>query len=143
MSAWVVSRDHIVFMVKSHNRLNRFDRLNPEKMAALGNMLWQENIKSVQCRYPDCVDNPKNMPGPIGENFKLLPEDFLQFGSVKPKELGELVQLAKSISCYEYQSCEHAGWKDSEAHTFCAEMKESILLALPGWEEAKWGAPNE
>jgi hypothetical protein len=116
--------------------------MNPESMAILGNMLWQENIKSVQCRYPDCVDHPENMPGPVGETFEILPTDFGKI-PVVPMTLSELVQIAKSISCYGYQSCEHDGWKKSEASTFCDGLKEDILRALPGWEEAKWGAPNE
>lgn len=64
MSAYVVEKNHILYIVKAavsvclspnseyfywgKNILQRRDRV---KATEIANMLWQENIKSVQCRY--------------------------------------------------------------------------------------------
>ena len=79
MSAWVVSRNHISFMVEASTR-HRWDdfewfhggrRLtlkigDDERASEVAQMLWDENIRSVSARYDgdwlpginldDCVD---------------------------------------------------------------------------------------
>jgi len=37
------------------------------------------------------------------------------------------------INCYEYQSCEHAGWKTSEARDFCEALRHRMIHQLPGY----------
>lgn len=146
MSAWVVNRKHIIYMVDCHRRIEanqQYDRriVEPEKLAEYANMLWQENIKSVQHRYPDCVNKPENMPGPIGESFVILPEEFLKVSKPAPMSVADLAQLAKSIHCYEYQSCEHDEWNGSDAYLFCQMLRDDILRSLPGYDDAHWGGP--
>ena len=39
--------------------------LDHAQAARVGQLLWDENVHSVQHRYPDCDD----LPGPVGCNF--------------------------------------------------------------------------
>jgi hypothetical protein len=44
----------------------------------------------------------------------------------------------KALDCYEYQSCEHAEWEDSEAKSFCDALRKRAGTKVPGYEEAPW-----
>jgi hypothetical protein len=48
------------------------------------------------------------------------------------------VAILSAINCYEYQSCEHPGWKTSEAHAFCEALRSRMIHMLPGYENAPW-----
>ena len=154
MSAFVVDREHISYLVaaaesrtigsrygdsfswyhkKSGNRISLND--NTRKV---GQMLWNQNIKSVKYCYPDCEGN--DLPGPIGEDFNFHSTDLTGkwfFRSFDP------VQVLKSCKCYAYQSCEDPEWEESEAFNFIESLQDSAISALPGYEEAKWGGPND
>jgi hypothetical protein len=98
-------------------------------------MLWLENIKSVSHRYPN--ESSGTLPGPIRENFVIMATDI-------PACLAEFkpVQVFKSCDCYAYQTCEHDEWEASEAHTFIQSLRNSAWHALPGYDDAEWGAPE-
>lgn len=38
----------------------------------------------------------------------------------------------------EYQSCEHPGWRESEAARFCDALRSHLIARLPGMDEAPW-----
>ncbi len=92
MSAYIVDRSHIAYMVEatvSHaisaqhdlgmSWVWNIDRakgtysraelrcIDYEALARVGQMLWNENVKSVRFRYPDCTDD---LPGPIGCDYQ-------------------------------------------------------------------------
>jgi len=156
MSAYMVDREHIIFLVKAavsrhmaqhdggsirwyyngtSKKLSCCEDI--EKLVEVAQMLWDENKKSINARYHDTVDNPDNMPGAIGEDYIIRPEDFrLHWFDYDP------VQVMKAIHCYEYQSCEHKEWKDSEAIIFIRRLENKAISALPGYDEAKWGNPQ-
>lgn len=48
------------------------------------------------------------------------------------------VIILKAIACYEYQSCEHPGWRTSEARAFCQALQGRAITLLPGYDEAPW-----
>ena len=48
------------------------------------------------------------------------------------------VQVLKAIDCLEYQSCDHPGWKDSEARKFLEALRAKATSQLPGYHEAQW-----
>lgn len=94
----------------------------------LGRMLWAENLASINYRYPDTIENPDNMPGPIGVG---LPEIMAYeygpgFRSVNVDPLG----LIGVIRGYEYQSCEHPGWHTSAARAFCQRLTDAVVHEL-------------
>ena len=152
MSAYIVDRHHIVYLVRAalSSKITRdreftwyYDgsrctlrKGEMEDFERVANMLWQENVRSVMHRYPDCYGDPSNLPGPKGEGFRITREDnsvWLQF---------DPIQVYKSCDCYKYQSCEHPAWKASEASCFIEHLRAAAIHSMPAWEEAKWGAPE-
>jgi len=102
-----------------------------EEADRIGSMIWWECVRSVAYRYPDLsVDEL-----PDCGNYKYR----RPWGSERPP----VVAILKAISCYEYQSCEHPEWKTSEAHSFCAALRDRMIDELPGYEDANWGPPAE
>lgn len=160
MSAYVVEREHIKYLVeeavwfarrRNYGRFRwrrpdgqscgRIESFNDEEtLAAAANMLLQECVASVSYRYPE--DTLDMLPGTVGEvEYVWGAEDFHR-NPMAVTDKPNMAQLAHSISCYEYQSCEHPGWLHSEAREFCHALREAILDDLPGREDATWGAPQ-
>ncbi len=98
-------------------------------------MLWDENRKSIDYRYPDCVGHNENCPGEVGENFIYRHEGRCWLHM-------DPVQVIKSCHCYCYQSCEHPGWHESEAKAFVDALESAAVHSLKGYDAAEWGAPE-
>lgn len=96
----------------------------------LGRMLWGENLKSVIARYPG--DRDGHRPGPAG--FRDL--DVLTYRAVLVVPFPTRIEVLKALDRLEYQSCEHEGWKTSEAAAFCEALRRRLISHLPGYEEA-------
>lgn len=144
MSAYVFDRDEINRLVRageSKGILPRHDSLSwfwgkPHHRATLlpgddvqalriGQMLWDENIRSVEHRYPDCVGNRDNLPGPIGETFVYGPHHIHPFShDLSPAAIWELCES------YAYQACEHPGWEPSEAFAYIRALKDACGRAM-------------
>lgn len=109
---------------------------NPSKTAprdggpgasALGQMLVNENITSVQYRYRgEAVDT---LPEPIDKTSLL---DY-QYAPGRPLTT---VEGLVALDGYEYQSCEHPGWVSSEAYAFVNALRSRLIGYLPGYSEA-------
>lgn len=97
-----------------------------------GQMLWRECYLSVTDRYPD--HETSGLPGPC--DFSVA--DILTYTFKRPSKRLTAIEALKAIACYEYQSCEHPGWKDSAAYLFCRHLQSSLIATLPGWDEASW-----
>ena len=156
MSAYLVEKDHIIFLllaanaVAVQNHLNsfkwfhrgewhelaRFDsadianRANWDKqtrhpIAKFAKTLADENIKSLRARYQEVVDH----------GFEFSADSFRAKMEMDP------LQIIKSCNCFDYQCCEHKGWKKSSAKAFVDTLKELAIDNLPGYDAAIWGAP--
>ncbi len=133
MSAYVVSKTHIDAMVTAGIRLRRPDRplswwvasdgkrntLDYLTAERVGAMLWAENVASFNHRYSE--EEWEEV-----YQFELLP------GTPDP------VAVLKAVQCYEYQSCEHGEWRDSEAKAFCEALTHAAIKALRGYDAAAW-----
>lgn len=112
MSAWLVSKEHIDLLVTA---ALTWEYAVPEKADEIGRSLWLECLASLQYCYPADVSGDR--PGyddsdeAIGE-YEFEPMD----GRMDP----ELVLNA--IRSLQYQSCEHPGWKTSEAYDWSAGL---------------------
>ncbi len=153
MSAYIVDRNHILFLVLAaqsrrlnphgdfswhhNNTTHRLSGHAYDRAAEVANMLWMENVKSVAHRYGDAG----GLPGPKDQNYTVRPHHFKRDIPIEITTF-DPVQVLKSIACYSYQTCEHEGWPVSEAHEFCRALKSCAIHALPGFEEANWGAPE-
>lgn len=121
MSAWIVSKKHIDLLVTAAQSAKY---MRVEDPTALGTLLWAENHKSVNARYSEESVTP--------------PYRFARFpGKVDP------IVVLKSIHCYQYQACEHDGWKESEACKLMTELEGEMISALPGYDAAPWGIGND
>jgi hypothetical protein len=151
MSAYIVSKNHILYLVtaalsrkiclhgchwwpvpgESYKTLRACDYPLAEEMA---NLLWRENLASVSCRYPN--ESSATLPGAREKRFIITRRDLATVFEFDP------VQVFKACDCYEYQSCEHAGWHASEARAFIEGLRQCAWQALPGYDDAEWGAPE-
>jgi len=149
MSAYVCEKAHIRYLVTAatmandgfgpltyhhRGRIYTVDPSDVDGLSRLGQMLWDANVKSVRCRYPDAPDD--ELPGARQWPFKYGKHRGFR-GDVEP------VQVLKSIACYEYQSCEAPDWEASEAYAFCQALRTAMIDMLPGYEAAVWGVPPE
>lgn len=146
MSAFVVDKPHIDALIQAGLSGNPWCRLswywdNPTRSARLeydtadevGVMLWAENVRSVQGRYPDTIESGE-YPGPID----FADEDVFAYTFPTNTRTLTPVEALKALACYEYQSCEHEGWKASQAFAFCQSLRDELINRLPGYAEAAW-----
>lgn len=146
MSAYVVDRDHVRYLVEAVGRVGRHPfsfsfwskgkgtrvavgrgkDMSPDEF---GQMLWDENIRSVEDRY----SGSSSLPGSVGETYE---HPLLQGWVVM-----DPVAVLKACQCYEYQSCEHAGWEESDAYQAIRALRGAAISSLPGYEDAEWGSP--
>ena len=151
MSAYIVSRGHIRFLVEaalqlrpehcSDVGLRRYYHageshdVNELTANALGLMLWNECRASVRARYPGERDSA--LPGPVLDGPRCgYAHEFGWSLRIDP------VQVLKAVACYEYQSCEHAAWVTSAAFAFCDALRCHAIRCLPGYDDAAWGCPE-
>lgn len=117
MSAWRVSQKHIDCLVSGAVKLGL---IYPKDADETGRMLWLENYRSVDFRY----NQTKPLPFYTWTMF-IVDDSF----------------LSKQIHCYEYQSCEHPEWEESDAAALCMAMSEIIgnHRHTPSYEASPWG----
>lgn len=155
MSAYMVDRNHVSYLVKAAmsqqiqngcgfrwwvsrgGESRSMTCMDYALGVELGQMLWDANKESINARYPDTVKDMEHAPGPIGENYTFNESDITNGGIAL-----DMVQVLKACDCYEYQSCEHEGWHDSEAYDFIHRLRARAWQALPGYDDAEWGAPE-
>jgi hypothetical protein len=87
---------------------------------AVGLMLLEQNIRSVNCRY-SLDDRAETM-------YAFEPSDKRPYP----------VQALKALQCYEYQACEDPDWENSEARAFWEALRRRAIGSLPGYEQAAW-----
>ena len=126
MSAWIVSKAHIDVLVAAAQKLAGELAGGPD---ALGQMLWEENHKSINYRYDKRDSAPR---------YKFEQPTV---------ELSPAFVL-KQIHFYEYQSCEHLAWEGSEAQKFCGELQRGLFhnrvlntdfTVIGRGDDAPWG----
>lgn len=151
MSAYIVNLEHVAYLVQagtaseigmrdstlSWARNNKRETLpagDCEQARRVGQMLWDENIKSVQARYPR--DAVSELPGPVDCSFLYPKQGEPHFDIFDP------IQVIKACDCLDYQSCEHREWATSEAKAYVDALRQHAWSSLPGYDDAAWGAPK-
>lgn len=156
MSAYMVEQDHINYLVNA--ALSRSDGSTlswvwdvdtetgnykrgdlqsgrPNRATEIGQMLWDENRKSIEERYVDTRDDFSKAPGPVGEDYRY---EYQVFPHYHPDQ----VQILKACDCFEYQACEHCLWHSSQAKAFIDALRKRAVGDLDGYDNAYWGAPS-
>lgn len=95
-------------------------------------MLAVANVASVAHRYPD--DTPDTLPGRM-DHWWTDPAPVFDITHARP--LSAVDGLAV-INAYRYQACELPGWEGSEAAAFCDALRDALIRALPGYDDAPW-----
>ncbi len=147
MSAFVVAREHIAYLVNAALRRTctgsgfhyHWDGVshscqpqNREDAERLAQVLWAENVASVAHRYHG--DKLSELPGMVPDA-----EAGFEYGRHEwTHEQPSWVQVLKACDCYTYQSCEHPGWEGSEAHAIIEALRSKAIRSLPGYEDAAW-----
>ena len=136
MSAFIVSHDHIDALVTAARALFhsasgdwRIGDAGVDVSAdQFGALLWSENHASVNHRYG--AIRLRCCPAYRFRAVKLPANGF--------RDLGVVGQALMLLDCYEYQSCEHPTWKDSNARWFCDRLRAKLETQLPGRND--WNA---
>lgn len=131
MSASVVSKQHIDAIItgalprrgdtgwirwSDPVETGRTHVLNLDTADRAGSLLWQENRISVNHRYND------------GDEI----DPIYTFRRVRYSP----VAVLKLIDSYEYQSCEHPAWEQSQAMRLCYQLRKQVISNLPGYDDA-------
>ena len=94
MNKYTVSKKNIDLMI--HGLELATGEKTPEEKNILGQILWDENFKSVNHRYSEKSISPK-------------------YEFTNPVRPYSLYEIYKTCRCYNYQSCETKEYDDSEA----------------------------
>lgn len=144
MSAFVVNKSHINAMLQAAFRSGRryggsgfkwehdgeLQTLNENNADEIGQMLLDENIASVMYRYEDSTIT--DLPGSATADY-LLPFQWHPMGKTPTA-----IEAIKLCHCYSYQSCEHPGWKQSNAKAFSDTLIDETVGMVDGWDQAPW-----
>lgn len=117
MSAWIVHRRHIDFLVTcllaSDGLVDVRGLGGPD---ALGQELWQECHDSVNYRYREQTECPDYTYSRL-----TLPDLGTREG---------LSYATRAVSSYRYQSCEHPAWESSRAYAWTDALHSALESAL-------------
>lgn len=130
MSAFIVSRQMIDFIV-NQSAIMSANETTADQKDRIGQMLWDENVRSVQARYPR--SELKDLPCARGD----YPFRYSNTGS-KPQYSPLSLPLIKAVQCYRYQSSECSDWKDSQAKEFTDRLIGRAIQLIPGYAEASY-----
>lgn len=133
MSAFTLPDNHISAIIGyavRHNAIGyamfaidmHYDRNpSPEQLREIGQILLDENYRSVNTRYREEEQTPRFIYNPRFENGKCLTHK----------------QVINAIRCYDYQSCETNDYNSSPAAKFVSSIKNSAVERLvrddPTW----------
>ena len=139
MSCFIVGTNHVRYLVAAaeqwkaldyyHPRLRSRQTVTPEY---IGRALMLCNVEAFTRAY----DGRHTEAAEWKEAHEWKPIHPASYDHIDP------VQVLKSISCYEYQASDHAQWDDHDCAFFLARLKEAAIHRLPGFEAAKYGAPE-
>jgi hypothetical protein len=125
MSAWIVSKAHIDFLVSAGKHFGiRVDNDNGELVYAekdpdqIGQILWNENYRSVNYRYEENNSAPEY-------HYDARFDGATDFGG-----LSGLGFLRKTLGCYNYQSCETDDYYKTVARSIVSTLYECAADSL-------------
>ncbi len=158
MSAFIVDKAHIDAIVAvalfgpSDSRSSSWrgrepymgqHKAEPGTANLVGQQLIDTNVLSIKARYPDCIDNPENTPGPCEQYWN----DPYAFPVAEPHQytgLPTTAEALKIIACYEYQACEFPDWENSLSYHFCNSLRSRLVWCIPAVsEEDAWEWPHD
>ena len=130
MSAWVLPDEHINVIVSYFTKRNTFDGLwlelegqyqylNKDTAPKLAQILYAENIRSINSRYNEETSNEYM-------GYEYIPQ---------ARDVYSVPEIAQALSSYDYQSCETEDYHESEAAKIINLMRKQLLNELVDAEE--------
>jgi hypothetical protein len=113
--------------------LDSKSEIEVENVPALAVLLAQENIKSLEHRYPG-----QPAGGFLTQGQTVT--DFLLEVSQKSRRLQghlDLAHVKRILFSYDYQSCEHPDYHQSDAHHVVRVIKDQLLDAFVSAHEER------
>ena len=101
----------------------------------IGQLLLDENLRSLAARYPDTADPDAPEMADADQWERGRSNLFIPQGTQRHVTI---VEGLKMLSCYEYQACEHDSWPTSTARKFCDALRLHLIRRLPGYDAAQW-----
>jgi len=120
MSAWVVSKNHINQIMAFAKNTNFAFHHNNQTPTEIGQILWDENLRSVNHRYPTHQQKAQKFT-------------FRSAASVS------VVQFLKHLDCLQYQSCETDNYHERPAYTLLERLRKHGISKIVGYDDAEWG----
>ena len=125
MSAFVVSQNHIRYLVQTAMDVDCYPTDELRDPTKLGQWLWDANVKSVDYRYDS--RHHEDVTYHHG-----LSSDFV-----------DLYQSLKAIDCFNYQSCECPDYDKSDVKLYLDRLTFALTRDRdwrykPGYETSKW-----
>jgi hypothetical protein len=116
MSAWIPSKAHIDLLVKVAILDGHANLVTPNE---IGQALVDEVVKSVSYRYPDDDVQAGELPGPT-DPYYLQPYVY----EAPLREFNDR-EITTARKCFDYQACEHPGWRNSGACALLTEIADA------------------
>jgi len=152
MSAFLVSRAHINQIVRlAHNEtqdgassysdpcpFNAGRGDGATSRNAIGQMLLDQNISSLYARYGDT--ETINLYARYGDTETINrwePGRSEIYVYAPTQRLLTIVEGLKALDCYDYQACESADYKQTDAAQFIDALRRHLIQRLPGYGEAE------
>jgi hypothetical protein len=104
-----------------------------ELASAYADILYAENVRSVQARYPD--DKSSDLPGPTIRQSHIVVSGQDQ---ILAKYRLPPVSLLKMCDCLEYQSCETEDYRETLGFELLDRIRGAAIKALAGYDDAPW-----
>ena len=119
MSAMIVTDSHINFILSAAASQVNMSR---DEWSEIGQSLVNENYRSVNYLYREDEE----------------PHEYRFWVDKFEPDVKSIVAALKAIQGFEYQSCEHPDYFESEAAKTLWRINGDLLRALPGYDEAEW-----
>lgn len=147
MSAFVVSPENmhraVTMLIGRHRyggqRFRTFagiDTTHANAGSYIGTKLYALNINAVTIRYPDCLEHPENLPGPIDQTE-------IRAYRYRPSACTR-IEGYKALGCLLYQCCEGDVPEMSETYHALKDayntLAHEIVSDLPEYDRAEWDA---
>ena len=125
MSCFIVSENEVK-LVAIYAATDHLGKVDLKKATDVANTLYRANYRGVNYRYNDATRAPK-----------LYVSDF----DVRGLSHHGVAQIAMSIRCINYQSCDPSNWEKSKACKILRELAFNLLakLAELSAQPHKWG----
>jgi len=137
MSAIALSHEHIHVLLWAADKFrgiytnltwyydnpSRIGQLRCDNVDEIGQMLIDTNIAAANHRR-----SPAQAPEPPSEYRYRRPQHTTW----------SIIEILSALECFVYQCADLADWETSEANAFCRALQDTLIRALPRYNDGPW-----